>query len=100
MFRRKLSVLFSAAALVVAVFAGFAGPAHAQGNVTINILLGSVGAIDQDKAQVQRFMDANPDITVQIVLMPQSATNGLSVIQQDLAGQSGDIDVYQYDTIW
>jgi len=99
MFRRKLSVLFSAAALVVAVFAGFANPANAQSNVQIRILLGSVGATDQDKAQIQRFIDAT-GINVQIVTAPQSATSILDLIQQDLAGKSGDIDVYQYDTIW
>src|SRR5579864_4652029 len=100
MFRRKLSVLFSAAALVVAVFAGFAGPAHAQSNVSISILLSSVGDLNAGKAQIQRFMNANPGITVQIVQPPQSATDELGLIQQDLAGKTGDIDIYQYDTIW
>lgn len=100
MLRRKLSVLFSAVALAVAVLAGFGTTAHAQGNVTISILLSSVGDINAGKAQIQRFMDANPGITVQIVQPPQSATDELGLIQQDLAGKSGDIDVYQYDTIW
>ena len=92
--------MVSSAAMVAAVFGGFGQAAQAQAKTTLHLFLGSVGAIDKDKAQVQAFMDKNPDINVQIVLAPTSATDILAVIQQDLAAKSGDIDIYQFDTIW
>jgi len=101
MFSRKVSVMLSTAALTASVVGGFGATIHAQAaKTTIHLFLGSVGAIDKDKAQVQAFMDKNPNIDVQIVLAPSSATDILAVIQQDLAAKSGDIDVYQFDTIW
>src|SRR5271165_6683866 len=99
MFSRKVSGALLTAAMV-ATLVGSGSVALAQSKTTIHIFLGSVGAIDKDKAQVQAFMDKNPNIDVQIVLAPQSATDILGVIQQDAAAKSGDIDVYQFDTIW
>lgn len=96
MFKKKLLVMLSTVAMTALALTGV----HAQSKTTLHIFLGSVGAIDKDKAQVQAFMDANPNIDVQIVLAPQSATDILGVIQQDMAAKSSDIDVYQYDTIW
>ncbi len=99
MLRKKVSALVMAAAVGAFALAGTQRPVQAQG-ININIFLGSVGDVSKDQAQVDRFVAANPGITVKIVLAPQSATDILGVIQQDLAAKSSDIDIYQYDTIW
>jgi len=99
MFKRKLSLFTLIAILAVTAFSSF-GSAHAQDTITLKIFLGSVGDIKYDQAQLDRFTKANPNVKVETVLAPQSATDILGVIQQFLGAKSTDIDVIQFDTIW
>jgi trehalose/maltose transport system substrate-binding protein len=99
MFRKKFSLLTLIAILAVTTFSSFA-QAQAQNTITLKIFLGSVGDLKKDQEQLDRFMKANPNIKVETVLAPQSATDILGVIQQFLGAKSTDIDVIQFDTIW
>jgi trehalose/maltose transport system substrate-binding protein len=99
MFKRKVSLLTLIAILAVTAFSSF-GSAHAQDTITLKIFLGSVGDIKKDQEQLDRFTKANPNIKVETVLAPQSATDILGVIQQFLGAKSSDVDVIQFDTIW
>jgi len=100
MFKRKLSLFTLIAILAVTAFSSF-GSARAQGDViTLKIFLGSVGDLAKDQEQLARFTQANPNIKVETVLAPQSATDLLAVVQQFLGAKSADIDVIQFDTIW
>ncbi len=97
MFKRKLSILL-AVALVTVALAGFTRTTRAQ--TSIKVFFGSVGDLKPNQNRIDAFMKANPDIKVEIVYGPQSATDYLAQIQQVLAAKSGDLDVFQYDTIW
>lgn len=77
----------------------FALSAAAQG-VTITVSCGSVG---EDQIQCRKGADAWEAMTgntVEIVNMPQSATDHLALIQQMMASQASDIDVFTLDVIW
>lgn len=99
MFKRKFSIFTLIAVCAVMALSGFA-TARAQDQVKLKIFLGSVGDLSKDQAQLAAFTKANPNITVETVLAPQSATDILGVIQQFLGAKSADIDVIQFDTIW
>ena len=68
---------------------------------TIVVSAGNVG-IEADMAQraADEFMAACPNITVEIRLLPQSATDILGLYLQQFEAQSPEIDVMQFDVIW
>ena len=88
-------------ALVAAlVFGGLlATTAQAQDNPVLRVFLGSVGQVDFDKEQMDRW-GAENNVTVEIVQGPQSATDYLAQLQQLFAAKSTDIDLIQFDVIW
>jgi trehalose/maltose transport system substrate-binding protein len=72
-----------------------------EGEATVSVALGAVGAEAQvGEEGAQRYMDMCSNITVELVEMPDSATERLALYQQFWEAQSGDIDVYQVDVIW
>jgi trehalose/maltose transport system substrate-binding protein len=110
---KRLALLAMVAALAFSVVPTFlngdAAPALAQdgvdcgtdAEVTLNIIAGSVGQEGEIvAAQVDRYMAACPNITVNITARPDSATDTLGQYLQFFEAQSGDIDVYQFDVIW
>ncbi len=70
-------------------------------DVTVTIIAGSVGQeFDIVTAQVGRFMDACPNVTVELVARPDSATETIAQYLQFAEAESSEIDVYQIDVIW
>lgn len=67
---------------------------------TITISCGAVGAERQLCEEGTRAWSEKTGHDVQVVSTPNSATERLSLYQQLLAAQSGDVDVFQIDVVW
>nr|WP_273205767.1 ABC transporter substrate-binding protein [Marinobacter subterrani] len=67
---------------------------------TITISCGAVGAERQLCEEGTRAWSEKTGHEVQVVSTPNSATERLSLYQQLLAAQSGDVDVFQIDVVW
>ena len=74
-----------------------AGGLHAK---TITISCGAVGAERQLCEEGTRLWSEQTGHEVQVVSTPNSATERLSLYQQLLAAQSGDVDIFQIDVVW
>ena len=71
------------------------------GPVTITMIGAGPGAEGEfTKAQVDLFMEENPDITVNYIQGPVSATDRYGLYLQTFQARSSDIDVMQIDVIW
>ena len=72
-----------------------------EGEAEITLGGGNVGA-EREFAQraVDVFTSVCPNITVEILEMPDSATERLNLYLQFFEAQSGDVDVMQVDVIW
>lgn len=89
--KRTLTALALAAALVL-------GSATAQ---TITIATGAVGQeLELAQAAAQRYMDANPGVTINVLDTPDLADDRLGLYLQFFQAQSSQVDVYQIDVIW
>jgi trehalose/maltose transport system substrate-binding protein len=72
-----------------------------EGEATVSVAAGAVGVeFDVAQEQAARYMEACPDVTVEILEMPDSATERLGVYQQFWEAQDPGVDVYQTDVIW
>ncbi|RAO99789.1 ABC transporter substrate-binding protein [Petrotoga sp. 9PW.55.5.1] len=70
-------------------------------SITITMTAGAVGTELQTLIeQVNMFMEENPDVTVQILPMPNSATDRHDLYVTYLASGTPDPDVLQLDVIW
>ena len=70
-------------------------------DVSIKIIAGSVGQEGEIvRAQVDRFMEACPNVTVEVIDRPDSATDTIGQYLQFAEAESSEIDVYQIDVIW
>lgn len=108
---KRLALLAIIAALAVSLvptfLSGDAAPVVAQevdcgteDEVTINFIAGSVGNEgDAANAQIQQFMEACPNVTVELSARPDSTTEGLALYLQFFEAESPDVDVYQFDVI-
>ncbi|WP_404932713.1 ABC transporter substrate-binding protein [Marinobacter pelagius] len=67
---------------------------------TVTISCGAVGAERQLCEEGTRAWEQKTGHEVQVVSTPNSATERLSLYQQLLAAQSGDVDVFQIDVVW
>jgi trehalose/maltose transport system substrate-binding protein len=67
---------------------------------TITISCGAVGAERQLCEEGTRLWSEKTGHEVQVVSTPNSATERLSLYQQLLAAQSGDVDIFQIDVVW
>lgn len=67
---------------------------------TITISCGAVGAERQLCEEGTRAWSEKTGHDVQVVSTPNSATERLSLYQQLLAAQSGDVDIFQIDVVW
>lgn len=67
----------------------------------INMVGGTVG-LDHEVLQsaVNRFMIANPDVTVRILYVPEKSSNRLVLLRNFLEAQSPELDVIQLDVVW
>jgi len=70
-------------------------------DVTVTIIAGSVGQeFDMTQQGVNLFMQACPNVSVDLVARPDSATETLGQYLQFFEAGSSEIDVYQFDVIW
>lgn len=69
--------------------------------ITITVAAGAVGQeLELTQAAAQRYMDANPNVEVKVLVTPDLATDRLGVYLQFFQAQSPEVDVYQIDVIW
>jgi len=69
--------------------------------ITLRVFAGNVGQeLELTKAGSQRFMDANPGITVEVIDTPDFVEDRLGVYLQLFEAQSSEGDVFQIDVIW
>ena len=76
----------------------FWGAAVAQ---TITVAAGNVGMeLELTKAAAQRYMDANPGVTIRVLDTPDFVEDRLGLYLQFFEAQSPEVDVLQIDVIW
>ncbi|HSO27042.1 MAG TPA: ABC transporter substrate-binding protein [Anaerolineales bacterium] len=76
-------------------------PAGAGEEVTITIAAGAVGQeLELTQAAAQRYMDANPNVTVEVLDTPDLVQDRLGLYLQFFEAQSSEVDIYQIDVIW
>ena len=69
--------------------------------VTIRLLSGAVGQeLELTKAAAERYMAANPNITVEVFDTPDAVQDRLGVYLQYFETKSDEADLYQIDVIW
>jgi len=77
------------------------GAAPSGGKVTLNWIGAGPGAeAEFDKKEAAQFMQENPDITVNFIEGPTSATDRYGLYLQNFQAKSAAVDVYQIDVIW
>jgi trehalose/maltose transport system substrate-binding protein len=83
----------------LALTAGLAlGMTYAQ---TITVAAGAVGQeLELTRDAAQRYMDANPGVTVNVLDTPDGAGARMGLYLQFFEAQSSEVDVYQIDVIW
>jgi len=92
--------------LIAVLVSGFAVPAaFAQGGegepVTLRLLSGAVGQeLELTKAAAERYMAANPNVTVEVFDTPDAVQDRLGVYLQYFETKSSEADLYQIDVIW
>jgi trehalose/maltose transport system substrate-binding protein len=69
--------------------------------VTVTIAAGAVGEeFEAVVAAADRYMEANPNVTIEVLDTPDLATDRLGLYLQFFEAQSPEVDVYQIDVIW
>jgi trehalose/maltose transport system substrate-binding protein len=72
-----------------------------EGEATVTLAGGSVGAeLEQAQQAGTAFMEMCPNVTIEVVQMPDSATERLALYLQFWEAESPDVDVFQTDVIW
>jgi trehalose/maltose transport system substrate-binding protein len=67
----------------------------------ITMMGGSVGlGFEASQHSIDKFMEACPNITVNLISGPDSTTERLQLYLTSFEAQSSDIDVFQIDVIW
>ncbi len=70
-------------------------------DITLTVFGGNVGdELILTKASAQRFMDANPGVTVEVIDTPDFVEDRLGTYLQLFQAQSPEGDVFQIDVIW
>jgi trehalose/maltose transport system substrate-binding protein len=72
-----------------------------EGDAVVNVAGGAVGTeFELVSAQLAAYMEMCPNVTANLVEMPDQATDRLALYQQFWQAESSDIDVLQTDVIW
>lgn len=102
MLRKHLSASITALVLVAILASGVGAQTPTTGQpVTVRLLSGAVGQeLELTKASAQRYMDAHPNVTVEVFDTPDAVQDRLGVYLQYFETQSPDADLYQIDVIW
>ncbi|MBN1318060.1 MAG: hypothetical protein JXA42_21435, partial [Anaerolineales bacterium] len=73
----------------------------AEEAVTVRLLSGAVGQeLELTQAAAQRYMDAHPNVTIEVFDTPDAVQDRLGVYLQYFETQSSEADIYQIDVIW
>lgn len=93
---KKYFVLFLSLALVLILPLSVAAQ-----DVTITVAGGAVGQeYELTVAAAERYMEENPDVTVEVLDTPDMAQDRLGLYLQFFEAESSEVDVYQIDVIW
>jgi len=69
--------------------------------VTIRLLSGAVGQeLELAKESAKRYMDAHPNVTIEVFDTPDAVQDRLGVYLQYFETKSSEADIYQIDVIW
>jgi trehalose/maltose transport system substrate-binding protein len=69
--------------------------------VTITVAAGAVGQeLELTQAAAARYMEAKPNVTVNVLETPDLANDRLGLYLQFFQAQSSEVDVYMIDVIW
>ena len=69
--------------------------------VEITVATGAVGQeLELSREAAQRYMDANPNVTITVLDTPDMVQDRLGLYLQFFESQSSQVDVYQIDVIW
>lgn len=72
-----------------------------EGEADIRVAGGSVGReLEFAQRAADVFMEKCPDVAIEIVEMPDSATERLNIYLQEWEAESDNLDVFQVDVIW
>ena len=78
-----------------------AKPVAGGEEVAITVAAGNVGQeLEMTKAAAQRYMDMNPNVTINVLDTPDFVQDRLGLYLQFFEAQSPEVDVYQIDVIW
>ncbi len=87
--------------LLLTLFVVAIAGAVAFAQTTITVAAGDVGQeLQLTKDAAQRYMDAHPDVTVNVLETPDLSDNRLALYLQLFEAKSADVDVFQIDVIW
>lgn len=104
--KRKLFLLISLLALLVLALSACGGTADGDGaaddeQITLRVLAGNVGQeLQLTKDAAGRYMEAHPNITVEVIDTPNFVEDRLGTYLQLFEAQSPEGDVFQIDVIW
>jgi trehalose/maltose transport system substrate-binding protein len=105
----KKFTLLLVLALVVAAFSSVgvtvaqeeSGVVCPEGEANITLAGGSVGAeLEQAQQAGAAFSELCPNVTIEVLQMPDSASDRLAQYLQFWEAQSDEVDVFQTDVIW
>ncbi len=72
-----------------------------EGDATVRAALGAVGVeLEVGQEQADRYMAACPNITIELIEVPDQVQDRLALYQQLWEAESGEIDIFQVDVIW
>lgn len=92
--------IFSALFLFAGMTFGLLASAQEE-PVTINVMGSAVGQEQElTRASAQRYMDMHPNVTVNVLDLPDQVNDVLALYLQSFQAQSAEFDVLQIDVIW
>jgi trehalose/maltose transport system substrate-binding protein len=78
-----------------------AGDVDDEEGVTITVAGGAVGQeLELTQAAAERYMDENPNVTVEVLDTPDMVQDRLGLYLQFFEAESSEVDIYQIDVIW
>jgi trehalose/maltose transport system substrate-binding protein len=99
--KRTLGLLLVLALVLSGVSTVVAQGSCPEGEATIRVAAGAVGAeLEVGQEQAERYMANCPNITVELIEVPEQVQDRLALYGQIWEAQSGEIDLFQVDVIW
>jgi trehalose/maltose transport system substrate-binding protein len=103
--KRKVLLLVSIMTLLLVALTACGGGGDtgtgAGDQITLRVFAGNVGQeLELTKAAAQRYMDAHPNVIVEVIDTPDFVEDRLGTYLQLFEAQSPEGDVFQIDVIW